>query len=133
MNIRTKLIVMLAVPLVALALVAFVGFAGQNSDLELNEDATIAVQTINNLDQLWLIVADERLAVLGDGTIQEVSDLAAITDAAFDEIIESDDAAGAEVAGEAFELLPFDRQLATRSSDFAEETIAAYNLSLIHI
>ena len=133
MNIRTKLIVMLAVPLVALALVAFVGFAGQNSDLELNEDATIAVQTINNLDQLWLIVADERLAVLGDGTIQEVSDLAAITDAAFDEIIESDDAAGAEVAGEAFELLPFDRQLATRSSDFAEETIAAYNGVLARI
>ena len=109
MNIRTKLIVMLAVPLVALAVVAFAGFAGQNADLEVNEDAKASVATITNLDRLWWIVADERLAVLGDATPEEIAEAAAVTDAVVEEIADSTDTTGAAVVAEAIALLPADR------------------------
>ncbi len=124
MNIRTKLIVMLAVPLVALAVVAFVGFSGQNADLEVNEDATVSVATITNVDRLWWTVADERLAVLGESSAEEIAEAIAATDLVVAEIVDSTDANGAALATEAVAFLPADRSTASI------EALTAYNNAL---
>ena len=87
---------MMAVPLIALAVVAFVGIRNQNQQSEVNEDAQVAVGTISNLDDLWIDIANERLAVFSGG--EGVADLMEITDATFDRIELQGDAAGWVVA-----------------------------------
>ena len=64
MNIRTKLILMLAIPIAALVLIAGVGFRDQSAQAERNEDITETAETIVELESLALRVADERLATL---------------------------------------------------------------------
>ena len=94
MNIRTKLILMLAIPIVALAVVAFIGFRNQNIDGEANRAAAESIETIATLDRLWLSIADERVAVLGDATNAESQEFIATTELLFEEI----EAAGNEAA-----------------------------------
>ncbi len=62
MNIRNKLILMLAIPISALVLMAAVGFRAQSAQAEENEDAAQIAASVNQLQDLALDVADERLA-----------------------------------------------------------------------
>ena len=96
MNIRSRLIVMMAVPLLALAVVALVGIRNQNQQSERNEDAQVAVDTISNLDDLWISIANERLAVFSGG--EGADELIEITDATFSRIESQGDFAGWTVA-----------------------------------
>lgn len=126
MNIRTKLIVMMAVPLIALALVAVVGFRSQNTQSEVNEDAFQSVETIVNLDQLWIDIAIERIGVLtDDGAVAMDHDfhIAATNDTAA-RIVEAGDRFGAEVAAEAVEALPEVR------GENVREALADYSAAL---
>ena len=134
MNIRTKLIVMLAVPLLALAVVAAVGIRSQNTQGEINEDALESVETIANLDELWTRIADERLAVLSaeEGENADLTELIEATNATKDRIERAGDDRGWTVAALAAEALPEDRGQASTTAfaaysdalDVLEEGIA---------
>ena len=78
MNIRTKLILMLAIPIAALVLIAGVGFRDQSAEAERNEDTAEIAGTIIDLESIALEVADERLALVFsrlDPTSMSQSDL----------------------------------------------------------
>ena len=127
MNIRTKLILMLAVPLLALAVVAALGFRTQNTESEINEDAQDSVETIANLDELWQNLAAERLAVLGEGSggDADFTELTDTTNATLDAIAAGGDARGWTAAGLAIEALPADR-----GSDGSIEAFDQYSNAL---
>ncbi len=61
MTIRTKILLMLTLPLLALAVVGAVGFRDQSQDQEAIEDAEVASERLSALEQLSLAVAQERL------------------------------------------------------------------------
>ncbi len=62
MNIRNKLILMLAIPITALVLLAALGFRTQSAQAEKNEDAQAIADSFVETQQLALDIADERLA-----------------------------------------------------------------------
>ena len=67
MKIRTKLILMLAIPIAALAFIAFAGFRDASAEAEINEDAGEIADAIIGLENLAFRVADERLVVARQG------------------------------------------------------------------
>ncbi len=68
MTIRTKILLMLTLPLLALAVVGAIGFRDQSQDQEMIEDAQIYTEQLHDLEALSLAVGHERLVVAsGDG------------------------------------------------------------------
>ncbi len=81
MRIRSKLVALIAVPLIALAFIALVGFRGQSIAIEKAEDASEAVDVNTLIDMAVLAIGDERLLLSGAdvgrlSTVQEETDRA---------------------------------------------------------
>ena len=136
MNIRTKLIVMLAVPIAALAIVAIVGFRSQNIDSDANDTAAAWTETLVTLDGLWLDIAEERIAVLGNATNAQSQALIEETNATIDAIEVSGDVAAWDVAAEVELQLPLIRNasLVSPAEQSAAETVLdQYEEALIAI
>ena len=74
MTIRSKLILMLAIPLAALGLVSLFGFLAQNAQAEVNNAAQVVAESIVALDELAVQIADERLTVASGATRNEIDE-----------------------------------------------------------
>ena len=116
MTIRSKLIVLLAVPLAALAVVAIWAFRDVNTDAEVLEDTEISVTAIANLEALWTDLSKERLAVVSGTNVAEFIET---TDMTVESIVSQNDAVGAAVAADAVASLPINRRGAT-SDDYSD-------------
>lgn len=142
MTIRSKLIVMLTVPVVALAIVAIWAFRDVNTDSEVLEDSAVAVVAISELDTLWSDLSQERLVVLsereaasrpfaGGGDLTEIIEQ---TDATL-ERLSSQTTSGADVFARAVtEVLPTNRRNVTTQEysdalDIVEAGIAEQSLT----
>ena len=124
MTIKNKLILMLAIPLLALAVVSAVGFREQSSLAETNEDAQINAQSIVMLDELAGQIGTERLSLAAGESPSTVYPVARATDAMIDEIVRSGNSEAAQVAAAVDELIPAVRAFQT------SELFAGYEKAL---
>ena len=83
-RIRTKLVALIAVPLVAIAMIAYAGFRSQSVTIETAEDAAEVIDLNTAMDELVLAIGNERLDMIGADTGSTTEDLRATTDAALD-------------------------------------------------
>ena len=84
MTIRNRLILMLAVPLVALVIVAGFGFAQLSSQSELHEDAQASSAEVFLVDRIGRAIGTERLAGAGSLGAETVNESINATDAAIE-------------------------------------------------
>ncbi len=116
MTIRTKLIVMLVVPLAALAVVAIWAFREVNTESQALNDTGSAVTAIVGLEDLWSNLSAERLAVIGD---QGVAEAIEATDSSLERLATIGGIDGQEVIELVTFPLPEDRSTAS-SQNYSE-------------
>lgn len=131
MTIRSKLIVLLTVPVVALAIVAIWAFRDVNTDSEVLEDTVVSVTAISDLDDLWSDLSYERLAVLADEGVFEAFEE---TDMALERLSSQPQSGAAGVATDVLEALPANRRSTTPQEyglalDIVEAGLAEQSLS----
>ncbi len=84
MRIRSKLLMMMAIPLVALVVVAAFGFRQQASRAGNADDAIVVVETVEVYNDAAVAVGDERLAQLGAQGAIPIDEAMGNTDAAIE-------------------------------------------------
>lgn len=139
MNIRNKLILMLAIPITALVLIAGLGFRTQSAEAEKNEDAAEIAGSIVALQDLALEIADERLALVqatlaaADPTEQavgttELEAAIASTDAELAEVASSGDPLTAPIAESVLSIMG-----TSHGTDMSGATLGDYTEALNEI
>ena len=93
MSIRSKLIMMLAIPLAALALVGALGFRGQSAAANDASNALDADGVVQDINRAIKAIGAERLAIVDETSAAELDEIRAATDASLT-------AAGLTAAGE---------------------------------
>ncbi len=82
MRIRTKLLALIAVPILAISVAAAVGFGAQSRVIETAESSTETVARTNSVYDAIVAVGAERLAVAGANLDSTTSDIRSATDEA---------------------------------------------------
>ena len=106
MTIKNKLILMLSIPLIALAIVSAVGFREQSALAEISEDAQANAESIVLLDRLASQLGIERLDLASGSAPSAVYVIAQESDALIEEIRLSGNAEAAAVANAVDEIIP---------------------------
>ena len=112
MRIRSKLIVLILVPLLAVALVAAIGFVNQSASLERAEDASETVAETQAVHDAILAIGAERLLRLG-GDIGAPGDIADAVDSTLALASDQERTEGTRQAAEQAEALVARSRLTT--------------------